>query len=115
MAVTHLKPGTIDPIHYWQNKNGKVLLLSHSDMLGMDRLRRYMDRLGYRLMVAETLKEAESLQTKLQDQLKKEQEQDLIRDEAMTANRRGQIKERLEARKNSAITNEYEKEFIRLY
>ena len=115
MAVDYRKSGTIEPIYYWQNQKGYVMLLDNSVSLGMDRLRRYMGKLGFQLMSAETLKEAEKLQYKLQDQLKKEQENELIKDEAMTAYHRDQVRVRLEARKNSSSTNEYEKEFIRLY
>lgn len=115
MAVTYIKSGSISPIFYWQNQKGYVMLLETSEFLGNERLKRYMSKWGFMLMSAETLKEAEKLQIKLQEQLKKEQEIELAKDEMMTANHRDQIRQRLEARKNSSNTNPYEKEFIRLY
>lgn len=90
-------------------------MLADSELLGMERMKRYMGKMGFMLMVADTLKQAEALQKKLQEQLKREQENELEKDESMTAYRRQQVRDRLYARMNSSSTNAYEREFIRLY
>src|SRR2546429_8451485 len=115
MAVDYMAKGKISPILYWINKNGHIKLIPTSEILTMERLRRYMTKLGYVLQSAETLHEAELLQKKLQEQLKREQEAELAHDEAMTRAGRQGVRSRLDARMNSASCSEYEREFIRAW
>lgn len=112
MAVTHIKKGCIDAIQYWKNEKGNIMLMPTNDVLTMDRLRRYMGKMGYMLHVADTLRQAEQLQNDLQAQLKREQEMELAKDENMTHIRRQQVRDRLYARSISSNTSQYEREFI---
>ena len=112
MAVDYRAPGKISPVIYWVNRAGYIKLMPTNEVLTMERLRRYMDKLGYVLQAAETLHEVEELQKKLQDQLKREQEYELARDEMMTAHRRDSVKDRLTRRRSSASCSPYERAFI---
>ena len=74
-----------------------------------------MDKMGFMLFSAETLVDAEKLQKKMQEQMYREQQTELEKDEMMTSARRKEVRDRLYARSISSSTNAYEKEFLRLY
>lgn len=113
MAVTHLAPGKIKAIIYFENLRGVVKMLP-TDEESL-RFRKYMKDLGFEMLAAETLAEARKLQGKLQNQLKLEQENELARDEQVTMYRRQQVRDRLYARMNSLSCNPVEREFIRMW
>lgn len=113
MAVSNYAPGKIKPILYFENKNGIIKILPSDEET--HRFRKHMRKLGFEMMAAETLKQAQKLQYKMQEQLKKEMEFELAKDEAVTHHRRQAIKDRLTARMNSAACNSTEREFIRLW
>ncbi|MGH7181920.1 MAG: hypothetical protein ACREJN_08090 [Nitrospiraceae bacterium] len=113
MAVTHLAPGKIKAILYFQNEKGYIMMLpSDEECL---RFRGQMRKLGFEMMAAETLREADKLQKRMQDQLYSEQQMELQRDEMLTGPRRDAVRDRLTAKLNSTATPEMEKDFIRAY
>lgn len=113
MAVTHMATGRIKAILYYQNQQGRIMMLPTDEET--KRFRKQMEGLGYMLMGAETLKEAEILQKKLQEQLKVEQQQELAYDDSVTSRGRAAVGERLRRKLASSSTSEYEKDFIRAY
>src|SRR5205807_737633 len=98
---------------YFKNENGVILLIPSDEEAR--RFRKQMDKRGYILCAAETLAEARKLQKTLQEQMKREQELELAKDEAMTSIKREQVRARLTARMNSASCPEFERDFIALW
>lgn len=113
MAVENYAPGKIKAIIYFVNEQGYIHLLPTDQE--SKRFRKHMRRIGFEMMAAETLFEARKLQKKLQEQLYQEQQNELARDEQMTAYRRQQVRDRLVAKMNSSSTNQTEKDFIRVW
>lgn len=114
MDRTGYTPGRIKPILYFINSKGHILLLPTDEET--KKMRRHMERhMGYMMMAADTLPEAERLQKNLQAQIKQEQESELSQDEQRTMEGRRQVRDRLYRRMNSASCPVVERDFIRAY
>jgi len=113
LAVTHLAPGKIKAIIYFENQQGVIKMLPTDEEA--HRYRKYMKSLGFEMLFAESLHEARKLQKKLQQQLYQEQQNELTQDEMTTFHRRQAVRDRLVARMNSNACPVHEKDFIRMW
>jgi len=113
VAVTNHKPGTIKPILFFENQQGRILLPPDDE--NAHRFRKQMRRQGFELMFADTIQQAEKLQRRLQEQLKREQEIELMKDELTTLRGRQGVRDRLRARMNSASCPEFERDAIKFW
>jgi hypothetical protein len=113
------KLGTLDPIIYFENAKGEIVLPPtsadarhwyESSQGGPS----YRER-GFELRGAETLAEVDALQARLVAQDRATNERALAQDDAQRRQAWYAIAERLRARMCSSSTSPYEREFIELY
>lgn len=111
---TGIKKGSIEPIYYFRNAQGNILLLPTKEetLRFRDWLRQKM---GYEMFIADTLQQADTLQKRLAWQFEREQQQELERDEKLTAPGREAVRARLAQRLAANGTPPAEKDFIRAY
>jgi hypothetical protein len=106
------KPGCIEPVIFYVNgadpahPPGYVLLAPYSDFPTPD---------GYRREYADTLKDVDKLEARLQQQERDACEQEAEMDAARFEARKQAVRDRLYAKMISDSTSEYDKEFIRGY
>lgn len=113
MAVTQYAPGKIKAIIYFVNERGTIMMLPTDEECF--RFRDKMKMLGFEMMFAESLHEAQKLEKRMQEQLYAEQQKELEQDEDMTRRGRQAVKDRMQQRLMSANTSAYEKDFIRAW
>jgi hypothetical protein len=107
-----LKPGTIEAVIYFVNgadpahPSGFVMLAPYSD---------FPTPSGYRREYADTLKDVDKLEARLQQQERDACEQEMLRDMEQVQAHRQAVRDRLYAKMISDSTSEYDKEFIRGY
>lgn len=99
-------PGQIEPIIYFKNVSGKLMLAAYSSQPTPD---------GWMREEADTLPLARDLERRLQSQDHDEAEREGIRDQMATMARRQAVRDALMARIHSSAATEYEKEFLRYY
>lgn len=105
-------PGKVEPVFYFLNcsdavrPRGYILLAPDSHMPAPE---------GYTREFAETLPDIDRLERTLQAQERAEWEREAQHDERLLAERRAAVRDRLYARLTSSSTDDYEREFIRLY
>lgn len=100
------KRGSIEPVVYFVNRSGHVVLAPYSEMATPE---------GYVREEAGTLDDVDRLQVRLVMQEREQWEKEATHEEALFAPRLAAIRDRLYARMTSGSTPAYEKEFIRLY
>lgn len=100
------KRGSIEPVVYFINQSGHVLLAPYSAMATPD---------GYRREEAGTLGDVDKLQVLLVMQERRQWEREAAQEESLFGARLDAVRDRLYARMTSAGTGAYEKEFIRHY
>lgn len=100
------KPGSIEPIVFFKDAKGKLMLAAYSAQPTPE---------GYSREYADTLPAARELEKRLQQQDRDEMEREGIRDLLATSARRKAVRDRMYASINSSATSEYDKEFLRLY
>jgi hypothetical protein len=100
------KPGCIEPVVYFRFPNGHITLAPYSDMPTPN---------GAIREGADTLAQVDRLQERLLSQEKQQWEREAQRDAATFGKLEEAVRDRLYARMTSAATDDYEKEFIRLY
>ncbi len=112
------KPGTIEPVFYFLNGNnpahppGYILLAPYTG--GGDRCLCPTPE-GYRLEYADTLSAVDKLERILQHQEYESAQREGQRDMELLEARRKEIRDRIYQRISSSETDEWNKEFYRLY
>lgn len=100
------KPGCIEPVIYFRYPNGHLTLAPYSDFPTPE---------GAIREGADTLADVDRLEAILQRQERDTWEKEAERDEALLAERRRALRDRFSQRLASSATDEWEKEFLRLY
>lgn len=107
-----LKPGCVPAVIYFVNARdpahspGYIMLAPYTD---------FPTPFGYDRCGADTLREIDKLQAKLQQQEYAAGQQELADDEARLSAARDRVRDSLYAQLTSSATSEFEKEFIRNY
>ena len=113
MAETGYKFGTLNPVVYYENVEGRILLPpTTQDALWM---RGEMRRRGFEYREADTLDKIDKLQKRMQQQEYDRLERDNERDERKYAFVRAAIRSSLRSRMISKGTSDFEKGFIKDY
>lgn len=100
------KPGCIEPVIYFRYRDGHINLAPYSDFpTPDDAIREYAD----------TLDAVDRLEAILQRQEREAWEREAERDEALLDARRKALRDRIYQRISSSETDEWNKEFYRLY
>lgn len=110
MGVQHISAGQLDGPVYLENAAGHILLpmsMENARFIAADP--RYKD---YEVRQAKTWHETLALQKRMQEQERKQCEADLARDNAVMAEGRRQVRERLKARAASADCPIHERDLI---
>lgn len=106
--------GTLDPIVYFENSQGDILLPPTTEDARWLYGQKY-SREGWEWREAGTLPEVDRLQTRLVEKDRRQDEANSRRDDQTTAEKWQMIGDRLRARMISSSTSPYEREFISLY
>jgi hypothetical protein len=113
MAVRSYSLGQLNPVVYFENRQGVIALPPSTKYALMikDRMR---DR-GFEFREAGTLAEIDRLQSRMQQQEYRQRQREVENDERLASHVRASVASRLYNRMLSGSTSEYEKEFIRIY
>lgn len=103
---TGMAPGRIDGPVYFVHRDGHILLAPMSDSPTPPNCERRK---------VETLAELDQLQERLENDTKRQCQQEIERDQRVWANKRQQIRSNLLERMKSSKCSAYEREFIQLY
>ncbi len=114
MNKTGYAPGRVEAIVYFASPSGEVVLPPTTEDARWLYRTHYQNH-GWEWCEASTLAEVDALQDRLVSLEKDKLEREVERDERMLAPRREEIRSALYQRMTSAKTDEFEKEFIRLY
>lgn len=115
------KLGTLDPVIYFENSNGEIVLPPNSSEARYfyEGFRQASGKtyreLGFEWREAETLAEVDALQRRLVEQDRRANERNAERDERSRSASWQRIGDSLRARMVSSSTSPYEREFIALY
>lgn len=121
MSVEWRALGTLEPIVYFENSRGEIVLPPSTELATYfywhkrDQRGKTYREWGFEWREAGTLEEVDRLQKKLQEQDRRKEEVLLEKDERRGEDLRKRVRDNLYARMVSSGTSEYEKEFIRLY
>ena len=111
---TGYAPGRVNPIVYFVNKDGDLLLPPTTEDARWLYRTHYQHR-GWEWQEASTLVEVDALQARLVSRERDKLQREVQRDERLLMRRREEIRSSLYQRMISAATSEYEREFLRLY
>lgn len=113
MAVTNYSMGQLDPIVYFQNREGEIWLppSTQQALAVKDQMRAR----GFELKEANSLDKIDRLQKELQDWEYRKKERDCERLDTLRAEVRRGVRDRLVAKMVSSSTTPYERDFIQAY